>query len=77
MAIQNFYITWMAHYFEKTTIRIEIIIIILSWIILTGLVAIKREEFKMYFAFPSALVILLATVEVLSMLPYPSMSIYM
>lgn len=77
MAIHNFYSTWMAHYFEKTTIRIEILIIVLSWIILTGLVAMKKEEFKMYFAFPSACVILLATVEVLSMLPYPSMSIYM
>ncbi|KAL7033754.1 hypothetical protein ACKWTF_007711 [Chironomus riparius] len=64
-------------YFKKNSNQFEIVIIGLSWFILYGLKNFSANETKTYLTIPSAFIIIFATVELLSILPYPSMSIYM
>ncbi|XP_070504577.1 uncharacterized protein [Chironomus tepperi] len=64
-------------YFKKKSNQFEIIIIGLSGFILYGMKFFLAIDTKTLLTIPSAFIIIFATVELLSILPYPSMSIYM
>ncbi|CRK97404.1 CLUMA_CG010794, isoform A [Clunio marinus] len=64
-------------YFKKKSNQFEIVIIALSWTLLYAYTNLSLAQIKTYMSIPSAFIIIFATVELLSILPYPSMSIYM
>ena len=69
-----------ATYFKSKSNLLQLFLISLSWIQLYGLNfedLENREIFKTFIIIPSALIIIFGTIELLTILPYPSMGIYM
>lgn len=64
-------------YFGKRTNQLELAMITLSWILLFGIFYQNIDEHFEYFSFLSTLFIMLSTIELLTMLPFKSMPIYM
>ena len=72
----QFRINESGSYFRKISNYIEVVLIVVSVIVLIIIPVLKRDESKLI-TYSSALLIIFATVEVLTFLPYPSMAIYM
>ncbi|KAG5680224.1 hypothetical protein PVAND_009747 [Polypedilum vanderplanki] len=66
-----------ASYFKKKSNQFEVVIIALSWYVLYGIKNYSVAEIRTYLTVPSAVIIILGTIDLLTILPYPSMSIYM
>ncbi|CAO1407466.1 unnamed protein product [Diamesa serratosioi] len=65
-------------YLKNRSNQFQILLITLSWIYMIATFSVTKEsESQQYIVFPSALIIIFGTIELLLILPYPSMSIYM
>ncbi|CAO1409106.1 unnamed protein product [Diamesa tonsa] len=77
-ALQLFWISdSMKDYFKKRSNQFEIVIIALSWFVLWGMKNLSLTKYNTWMTIPSAFIIIFATIELLSILPYFSLSIYM
>jgi Ion transport protein len=68
--------TWK-EYFGKISNWLELTMLLLSWILLMAICYLNIDEHLEYFAFLSTVLIMLSTIELLTMLPFPSMPLYM
>lgn len=64
-------------YFWQKTNQLELAMIFLSWTLLLGIFWLDLDEHSEAFSFVSTLFIILSTTELLTMLPFKSMPIYM
>ena len=72
----QFRINESGSYFRKISNYIEVVLIVVSMIVLIIIPVLKRDDSD-WMKYLSALLIILATVEVLTFLPFNSMAIYM
>ena len=65
-------------YLKNRSNQFQILLITLTWIYLISVINFSEDDdLQQYIIFPSALIIIFGTIELLLILPYPSMSIYM